>query len=108
MADELRAVTKTYDFSLWLLPHLGTFSRDYRFSLGNRLEEGILEVLELLVQASYAAEKRALLPGANTRLNRVRYLIRLAKDPLALLADGRGCRIRRWLRARNERIETTG
>lgn len=80
MPDELRAVTKTYDFTLWLLPHLAKFSRDHRFTLGNRLEEGALEVLELLVEASYSSEKRPLLRRANTRLNRVRYLVRLAKD----------------------------
>ena len=39
--DEISVVTKTYDFTLWLLPHLAKFSRDHRFTLGNRLEEGI-------------------------------------------------------------------
>ena len=78
MADEMRAVTKAYDFTLWLLPHLAKFSRDHRFTLGNRLEDGALEILDLLVQASYAAEKQALLRQANSRLNRVRYLLRLA------------------------------
>ncbi len=33
MAEELRAVTKAYDFTLWLLPHLAKFSRDHRFTL---------------------------------------------------------------------------
>ena len=57
MPDTLRAVTKTYDFTLWLLPHLAKFSRDHRFTLGNRLEEGALEVLELLVEASCAGNE---------------------------------------------------
>lgn len=59
MCSELSVVVKTYDFVLWLLPHLGRFSRDYRFSLGTRLEDGMLEVLEMLVEASYAAEGKS-------------------------------------------------
>ena len=84
MADEMRAVTKAYDFTLWLLPHLAKFSRDHRFTLGNRLEDGALEILDLLVQASYAAEKQALLRQANSRLNRVRYLLRLGTGTVLL------------------------
>jgi len=48
-SEELSVIVKTYDFTLWLLPHLAKFSRDHRFTLGNRLEEGMLEVLDLVV-----------------------------------------------------------
>ena len=78
--DEISVIVKTYDFTVWLLPHVAKFSRDHRFTLGKRLEEGVLEVLELLVDASYAGQKNWLLQQANSRLNRVRYLVRLAKD----------------------------
>ena len=107
-ANEISVIVKTYDFTLWLLPHLGKFSRDHRFTLGNRLEEGILEILELLVEASYTADKRPLLALANTRLNRVRYLIRLSKDLrqisvkqyecAAHAVDGIGVEIGGWLK----------
>lgn len=113
MAEELRAVTKAYDFTLWLLPHLAKFSRDYRFTLGNKLEEGALEILELLVEASYAGEKRTLLQRANIRLNRVRFLVRLAKDLqqislkqyefAARAIDGIGVEIGGWLKQQGER-----
>lgn len=106
--DEISVITKSYDFTLWLLPHLAKFSRDYRFTLGNRLEEGMLEVLELLVAASYTGEKRPLLQRANSRLNRVRYLVRLAKDLKQLslkqyefaarAIDGIGVEIGGWLK----------
>ena len=78
--SELSVIVKTYDLALWLLPHTARFSRDHRFSLGNRIEEGILEILELLVEASYVRDKQELLNKANVRLGRLRYLIRLAKD----------------------------
>ena len=77
---EISVVVKTYDFILWLLPHLAKFSRDHRFTLGNRMEEGAQDILELLVEASYTREKRELLRKANMRLERLRYLVRLAKD----------------------------
>jgi hypothetical protein len=80
LQKEVSAVTKTYDFALWMLPHLTKFERQHRFTLGDRIEEGVLEILELLVEASYTREKRALLRRANLRLERLRYLIRLAKD----------------------------
>ncbi len=80
MANEISAITKIYDLTLWLLPHLAKFDRQHRFTLGNRLEEGMLEILELLIEASYSREKRELLQRANIRLERLRYLVRLAKD----------------------------
>ncbi len=56
------------------------FSRDHRYTLGSRIEDGILEVLELLVEASYTSSKGELLGRANLRLDRVRFLVRMAKD----------------------------
>ena len=107
-SEELSVIVKTYDFTLWLLPHLAKFSRDHRFTLGNRLEEGMLEVLDLVVEASYTAEKRTLLQRANTRLNRVRYLVRLANDLhqisvkqyefAAIAIEGIGVEIGGWLK----------
>ena len=80
MRQEVSAVRKTYDFILWLMPHLAHFSRLHRFTLGDRMEERALEVLELLVEASYTRQKLDLLHRANLRLEQLRYLIRLAKD----------------------------
>ncbi len=80
LQKEISVVTKTYDLALWLLPHVAKFERQHRFTLGDRIEEGVLEILELLVEASYTRDKRDLLRRANLRLERLRYLVRLAKD----------------------------
>jgi hypothetical protein len=32
---EIGVVTRTYDFTLWLLPTLAKVSRDHRFTLGD-------------------------------------------------------------------------
>ena len=39
------AVSKAYDFVLWLLPKVEKFSRTYRFTVGERLSAHGLDVL---------------------------------------------------------------
>ena len=80
MAEQLDVVTKTYDLALWLLPQVAKFPRAHRFTLGERMETAILDVLEQLVEAQYSRRKLDLLRAVNLRLERLRFLIRLAKD----------------------------
>lgn len=67
-----------HELLLWLIPHIDKFPRVRRFTLGERLESGLLETLEALVSAAYARDKRADLELANRRVNAVRHLWRLA------------------------------
>ena len=53
------AVTKAYDIMLWLVEHVGKFPRFHRFVLGDRIENKMLTVLELLIRAAYSREKNA-------------------------------------------------
>lgn len=80
MPDEVSAVTKTYDFLLWLLPRINDFARQHRFTLGDRMEQRALDLLELLIEATYTRDKRELLRRANLTIEQLRYLVRLAKD----------------------------
>ena len=41
----------------WSRPHLDKFPRTRRFTLGERLEGGLLAVLEHLVEAAYSRDK---------------------------------------------------
>ena len=50
-----------------------------RFTLGERLESGLLAVLEECVDAAYSKNKRTQLSNANRRLSSVRHLWRLAE-----------------------------
>lgn len=79
-AEDVKAVSKMYDFILWVLPHVEKFPRSHRFTLGDRLELTALEVLELLIEAAYTQEKNALLTSANVQIEKLRFLVRLAKD----------------------------
>jgi len=62
------AVQSCHELLLWLIPQLDKFPRVRRFTLGERIEVGLLEVLELLVEAAYARNKEAQLRRANGRL----------------------------------------
>lgn len=80
MAKEVDAITRLYDFMLWLIPKIEKFPRSQRFVLGDRIEIAALEILELLIEAAYTRKKAALLRRANLKLEKLRYLIRLSKD----------------------------
>jgi hypothetical protein len=104
-----QAVQACHELLLWLIPQLDKFPRQRRFTLGERLETGLLEVLELLVEAAYSKDKRYSLTTANRRLARCRHLWRLAFElrvvPLrgyehgARLIDGIGGQIGSWLKS---------
>jgi hypothetical protein len=83
-------VSKAYDFSLWLIQKVEHFPRSYRFSIGDRLVAGVIDLLLRLVDAAYAREKSAILTEVNGMLNRMRYLMRLAKDLKLFTVDSYG------------------
>lgn len=76
------ACVKWFDFCKWVLDRVDAFPKNQRFILGTRLADLVLEVLERLAQAAYAAtgEKAALLDSANQRINALRWLLRICKD----------------------------
>ena len=78
-------VARAYDFTLWLLPKAEKFSRSYRFSVGDRLVANALDLLLLLVEASYTARKTHLLQQANGGQRRP--LMRPATQKAALPAS---------------------
>ena len=73
-----QAVEDCHQLLLWIIPLLDQFPRQRRFTLGERLEGGLLNLLQYLVEASYTQRKRGLLAQANSQLDVVRHLWRLA------------------------------
>ena len=63
-----KAVQDCHDLLRWLIPHLDKFPRARRFTLGERLEAGLLDVLAELVDAAYRRDKTQALRRANRRL----------------------------------------
>ena len=76
------ALAKWYDYVKWILDRVDGFPKNQRFVLGTRLADAVLEVMELLAEATYARgpAKAQLLAKANRRIESVRWLVRITKD----------------------------
>ncbi len=74
------ALERAYQFVLWLVPTLDKFPRSQRFLLGDRIEAAALDVLEGLIEATYARAVTAILGRVNLLLEKLRFLVRIAKD----------------------------
>lgn len=83
-------VQKTYEFSLWTMQKVESFRRSFRFTLGDRLVGTVLDILTRLVDATYARDKARMLGEVNAMLNRLRFLLRMAKDLKLLHLDAYG------------------
>ena len=75
-----KAIDDCHELLRWIIPQLDKFPRNHRFTLGDRIETGLLDVLEALVAAAYSHNKSADLEQANRRINVVRHLWRLAYE----------------------------
>ncbi len=73
-----------YDLVLWYSQRTERFPKSLRITLGDRIDNKCLDMLELAVRARYARDARKYLLLLNTELDLLRYLTRLAKDRGAL------------------------
>nr|VFK36392.1 MAG: 23S rRNA-intervening sequence protein [Candidatus Kentron sp. SD]VFK38627.1 MAG: 23S rRNA-intervening sequence protein [Candidatus Kentron sp. SD] len=73
-----KAISDCHALLEWLIPQLDKFPRSRRFTLGERIETGVLAVLENLIEAAYSRGKMEPLKRANLKLNVVIHLWRLS------------------------------
>ena len=73
-------VQKAYDLTLWIIPKVEKFPKSHRFTVGQPLAQGAIELLLHLVDATYQSRNGGSLASAVREVNRIRYLLRLAKD----------------------------
>lgn len=73
-----KALQDCHALLIWMVPHIDKFPRTRRYSLGTHIEEGLMFVLEKLVEATYTRARKAVLRAANLRLEVVRHLWRMA------------------------------
>jgi hypothetical protein len=73
-------VQKAYDWVVWIVPKVEKFPKFSRFSIGQSLLTSSLDLLMNLVDATYEARNASSLKAAVREVNRIRYLMRLAKD----------------------------
>lgn len=77
-------ISKTYDLVLWLMPVIERFPKTLRFTLADRLQNELLDILRLLIEARFTRDRRSSLTRANLALEYLRHLIRMAKDLKAM------------------------
>lgn len=64
-SEELPVIRAYYELILWLMPKIGKFSREHRFTLGQRMELLLYEILEKLIRARYTRDRRSILESVN-------------------------------------------
>ncbi len=78
--QDLPIIRACYEFLVWLVPKIGKFPRDLRFTLGDRIERQLFIVLEYLIRAQYQRDRSHLLNQANVELEILRFQIRAAHE----------------------------
>ncbi len=69
-----------YDFLKWLLEKTEKFPRKIRFSLSNRIDNLVLDILEGIVEARYSGNKKDILRRVDLSMERLRVLLRICHD----------------------------
>lgn len=92
-------VQKAYDFSIWLIRKVESFPRSFRFSIGERLVDGVTDLLMRLVDAAYSRDKFRILVDVNNGLNRLRFQLRMAKDLQLMMLDRESSASRSYFRS---------
>jgi hypothetical protein len=82
------AVESHYQFLKWLAFTIEKFPKTHKFTVGDRLYNTALDVLESLIEATYSRDRQQHLRHANLGMEKLRFLIRLAAD-LKLLNKNR-------------------
>ncbi len=72
-------ITKHEDFLVFVIPILTKFPSKYKFFLAGKIENRLLDILELLIEAYYKRRnaKRDILIQVNIEIEKTRHLIRL-------------------------------
>lgn len=78
--DELTIYQKVYDLILYALPIINRFPKSQRFVLGQQIQNGMIDISAMIVQANKVKNKLQKLYEIDVELEKLRLLIRLAKD----------------------------
>lgn len=79
--DELTIYQKHYDLILYAWPIINGFPKAQKFVLGQQIQNCLLDIARLIVQANKQRGSRlALLAQVDVEIEKLRLLIRLAKD----------------------------
>ncbi|MFH1737895.1 MAG: diversity-generating retroelement protein Avd [bacterium] len=71
---------KAYDLTLRFFRETHEFPRDHKYTLGQKMKETCLDMLDAIVEANGAKDKKPALERASAQLERLRVYTRLAYD----------------------------
>jgi len=77
---ELIIYQKHYDLMFYSFPIIGRFPKDQRFVLGQQILNAMLAIGMMIVHANKLRQKKGKLYEIDIELEKLRFLIRLAKD----------------------------
>ena len=80
MNENYPIIVKTYNLTKWYIEKLSRLPRNHRFTLGEKIQQSLLDLLMLLSDAIYSKNKKPILQEANKELEKLRILSRLMKD----------------------------
>jgi hypothetical protein len=105
------ALEAHYQFLVWLGPTLEKFPKSHKFTLGDRILNLSIDILEALIEATYSRERGPHLRRANLGIEKLRFLFRLAADLTVIdkrryefaarTLDETGRSIGAWMKAHN-------
>ncbi|MCF7920930.1 MAG: diversity-generating retroelement protein Avd [Candidatus Cloacimonetes bacterium] len=78
--DNIPILNKVYDILKWIIPRIEKFPRTQKFVLGDRLENSLLDLQQMLLVALKADNKERILELADAKLAEIKMLARLATD----------------------------
>jgi len=78
--EKLLIFKRLFEFSKWLLHHTNKFPKSHRFSVAVKLENSILEMIELITQANMSQKKMNFLISADEKLLFLKIMLRLSYE----------------------------
>lgn len=69
-----------FQFVVWVSEKIEKFPRSHKFTIGDRIQSGCLDLMELVVEAIYTKDRAHLLRRAQLRVKQLRFLYRLCFD----------------------------
>jgi len=75
---DVKVIQDIHKLINWFLPIVSKFPRNYRYTLGNRMEEHLYTLLESCIQAKYSKKKNYYLDKANITIEMLRHFIRIS------------------------------
>lgn len=64
-----------YDLILWYSPKISAYPKKYKFTLGDKITNTMLDILEAVIEAKYSSKKKGyFLRWANLDLEKLRFM----------------------------------